>query len=155
MPTPNTDASSVWVPLNLQQILYLLLLVNSHYAGFLVNRLMCVRFGQCCGSGMLIPDPRSRVKKIPDPGSRSASKNLSIFNPKNCFLRSRKYDPGCSSLIPDRDLDFLYLSRIPGSIMHRISDPDPQHWIWLVDHIYRLASTKSVDIKIIKLIINQ
>jgi hypothetical protein len=25
-----------------------------------------------------------RVKKIPDPGSGSASKNLSIFNPKNC-----------------------------------------------------------------------
>jgi hypothetical protein len=32
-----------------------------------------------------IPDPGSRVKKIPDLGSRSAPKNLSIFNPKNCF----------------------------------------------------------------------
>jgi hypothetical protein len=32
-----------------------------------------------------IPDPGSRVKKIPDPGSASASKNLSIFYPKNCF----------------------------------------------------------------------
>jgi hypothetical protein len=39
------------------------------------------------------PDPGSRVKKIPDAGSRvekipnpgSASKNLSIFNLKNCF----------------------------------------------------------------------
>jgi hypothetical protein len=30
-------------------------------------------------------DPGSRVKKIPDPGSGSASKNLSIFNPINCF----------------------------------------------------------------------
>ncbi len=47
---------------------------------------------QCCGSGMFIPDPNfslpnrgSRVKKIPDPGSDSASKNLSTFNPKNCF----------------------------------------------------------------------
>jgi hypothetical protein len=38
-----------------------------------------------------IPDPISRVKKIPDPGS--ASKNLSILIPKNCFL--------------DPDLDFL------------------------------------------------
>ncbi len=28
--------------------------------------------------------PGSRVKKIPDPGSGSASKNLSIFKPKNC-----------------------------------------------------------------------
>jgi hypothetical protein len=30
-----------------------------------------------------IPDPGSRVKKIPDPGSKSTRKNLSIFNPKN------------------------------------------------------------------------
>ncbi len=45
--------------------------------------------GQCSGSGMFIPgpgfefsilDPRSRVGKIPDPGS--ASKNLIIFNSK-------------------------------------------------------------------------
>jgi hypothetical protein len=27
--------------------------------------------------------PESRIKQVPDPGS--ASKNLSIFNPKNCF----------------------------------------------------------------------
>jgi hypothetical protein len=38
---------------------------------------------------MFMPDPGfeffhpgSREKKIPDPGSGSASKNLSIFNPK-------------------------------------------------------------------------
>ncbi len=31
------------------------------------------------------PDPGSRVKKIPDSVSGSASKNLSIFGPKNCF----------------------------------------------------------------------
>jgi hypothetical protein len=30
-----------------------------------------------------IPDPR--LKKIPDPGSASASTKLSIFKPKNCF----------------------------------------------------------------------
>jgi hypothetical protein len=29
--------------------------------------------------------PESRVKKIPDLGSGSASKNLSIFDPNNCF----------------------------------------------------------------------
>ncbi len=29
--------------------------------------------------------PGSRVKKILDPGSGAASKNLSIFNTKNCF----------------------------------------------------------------------
>jgi hypothetical protein len=34
--------------------------------------------------GTLIPDPGSMLKKIMDSGS--ASKNFSIFNPKNCFL---------------------------------------------------------------------
>ena len=67
-----------------------------------------------------IPDPtffhpgsRIRTVSIPDPGS--ASKNLSILTPKKTkkwFLSSRKYDPGCSSRIPDPDADF-YPSRIP------------------------------------------
>ncbi len=56
-----------------------------------------------------IPDPtfshpRSRIRtvSIPDPGS--SSKNLSILTPKKAkkwFLSSKKYDPGCSSRIPD------------------------------------------------------
>jgi hypothetical protein len=44
----------------------------------------------CCVSGMFIPDPNfsnpnlgSRFKKIPDPVSGAASKNINIFNPKN------------------------------------------------------------------------
>jgi hypothetical protein len=64
-----------------------------------------------------IPDPgyelspsRIRTVSIPDPGS--ASKNLSILTQKKWFLSSRKYDPGCSSRIPDPDVDF-YPSRIP------------------------------------------
>jgi hypothetical protein len=32
-----------------------------------------------------IPDPRSRVKIALDPGSGSATKNKSVFDPKNCF----------------------------------------------------------------------
>jgi hypothetical protein len=32
-----------------------------------------------------ISDPRSRIQGQKDSGSRSASKSLSIFNPKNCF----------------------------------------------------------------------
>jgi hypothetical protein len=32
-----------------------------------------------------ILDPGYRIKKIPDPVSGSASKDLSILNPKNCF----------------------------------------------------------------------
>jgi len=52
---------------------------------------------------------------IPDPGS--ASKNLSILTQKKqkkWFLSSRKYDPGCSSWIPDPDADFLPIPD-PGS----------------------------------------
>jgi hypothetical protein len=42
---------------------------------------------QCCGSGMFIQDPNffhpgSRVKRIQDTGSGSASKKLSILNLK-------------------------------------------------------------------------
>jgi hypothetical protein len=37
------------------------------------------------GGDFFHPDPGSNVKKIPDPGSKSTSKNLIIFNPKNCF----------------------------------------------------------------------
>ncbi len=36
-------------------------------------------FPQCCGSGMFISDPGSMVKKILDPGSGSALKNISIL----------------------------------------------------------------------------
>ncbi len=46
-------------------------------------------FKECCGPGCLswirifqIPDSRSRVKSFPDPGSASASKNLSILTQK-------------------------------------------------------------------------
>jgi hypothetical protein len=46
-----------------------------------------------------IKDPGSRVKKIPNLGSGSASKNLSIFNPKNCFSALRNMIRICSSRI--------------------------------------------------------
>ncbi len=91
-----------------------------------------------------IPDPtffhpgsRIRTVSIPDPGS--SSKNLSILTPKKAkkwFLSSKKYDPGCSSRIPDPDADFLP-SRIPDpgprvqkGTQSRIPDPDPQHCPW-------------------------
>ncbi len=56
----------------------------------IIKRDDTLRIWQCCGSGMFIPDPNfvhpgSRIKKIPAPGSGSASKNLSIFDPKNWF----------------------------------------------------------------------
>jgi hypothetical protein len=78
-----------------------------------------------------IPDPtffhpgsRIRTVSIPDPGS---SKNLSILTPKKAnkwFLSSRKYDPGCSSRIPDPDADFIP-SRIPDPGVKRHPIPDP------------------------------
>ncbi len=58
---------------------------------------------------------RIRPFSIPDPGSelspsRIRIKEFKYFNPKKAkkwFLSSRKYDPGCSSRIPDPDADFL------------------------------------------------
>jgi hypothetical protein len=66
---------------------------------------------------------------IPDLGSeffpsRIRIKKLKYFNPKNWFLSSRKYDPGCSSRL--RILFFTHPgSRIPGSKKHRSQIPDP------------------------------
>jgi hypothetical protein len=99
---------------------------------------LTIHFNQCCGSGMFIPDLGSDFfpSRIPDPNCLhpgSASKNLSILfilTEKKWFLSFRKYDPGCSSRIrmltfyPSRIRDPG--SRIQGSKMHRIPDPDPQ-----------------------------
>jgi hypothetical protein len=77
-----------------------------------------------------IPDPGSELSpsRIPDPGS--SSKNLSILTQKKTkkwFLSCKKYDPGCSSRIPDPDAGFLPIpdsgSRIQGSKRHPIPDP--------------------------------
>jgi hypothetical protein len=54
-----------------------------------------------------IPD----LKKIPDPEAGSSSKNLSTFNPKNCFLALGNM---IRDVIPDPDLDFLSI-KDPGS----------------------------------------
>jgi hypothetical protein len=94
---------------------------------------------------MFIPDLGSDFfpSRIPDPnclhpgsGSRILIKEFIILTPKKQkkrFLSSKKYDPGCSSRIPDPDADFLP-SRIPvpgsrgqKSTQSRIPDPDPQH----------------------------
>ncbi len=63
------------------------------------------------------PGSRIRFFSIPDancfhPGSelfpsRIHIKEFQYFIPKKWFLSSRKYDPGCSSRIPDSDPDFL------------------------------------------------
>ncbi len=77
------------------------------------------------------PGSQIRLFSIPDlnffhPRSRIHMKEFKNFNPKNCCLSSRKYDPGCSSRI--RIMIFTHPeSRIQGSKRHRILDPDPQH----------------------------
>jgi hypothetical protein len=58
----------------------------------------------------------SRIQGQKDFGS--ASRNLSIFSSKNCFLSSRKYDPGCSSRIR-----ILILFRIPDPRVKNSSNP--------------------------------
>jgi hypothetical protein len=89
---------------------------------------------QCCGSGMFVPDPGSDffLSRIPDPnclhpGSRILIKEFNYFNPKKAkkwFLSSKKYDPGCSSRIPDPHVTFSHPgSRIQGSKRHPIPDP--------------------------------
>jgi hypothetical protein len=55
---------------------------------------------------------RIRTVSIPDPGSRilDPHQRIKYFNPqksKQWFLSSKKFDPGCSSRIPDPDADFL------------------------------------------------
>ncbi len=56
------------------------------------------------------------------PGSRIRIKEFKCFNPNKWFLSSRKYDPGCSSRIPDPDADF-YSSRIPDPGVKKALDP--------------------------------
>ncbi len=85
--------------------------------------------------GSPIPDPNCLHpgSRIPDPGSRILVKEFKYFNPqkskKKWFLSSKKYDPGCSSRIPDPDADFLPSripdpgSRIQGLKRHPIPDP--------------------------------
>jgi hypothetical protein len=56
--------------------------------------------------------PGSRFQGQKDPGSRSASKNLSIFNPK----------------IVSKLLEIRSGIQDPGSKRHRILDLDPKYW---------------------------
>ncbi len=77
-----------------------------------------------------IPDPGSRVKKIPDPGFGSASHNVSILTQK---IVSKFAEIRFGMFIPDPDLDLLPIP-YPGSRSQKVPDPgpDPQHWIIIV-----------------------
>ena len=69
-----------------------------------------------------IPDPGSRVKKIPDP--RAGLKNLSILTQKDVSKLSEVWS---GMFILDPDVDFIYL-RNQGWKRHQI--PDPQHCLF-------------------------
>jgi hypothetical protein len=83
---------------------------------------------------MFIPDLGSDFfpSRIPDPnclhpgsGSRILIKEFIILTPKKQkkrFLSSKKYDPGCSSRIPDPDADFLP-SQIPDPGVKKAPNP--------------------------------
>jgi hypothetical protein len=116
------------------------------------------QFKQCCGSGMFIPDPGSdffpsRIR-IFHPGSRIRIKEFKYFNPpKKWFLSSRKYDPGCSSRIPDPDPYLLPIQDPgvkrapgPGSL---IPDPDPQHWFKYIIFIVRVLLWRKQVIEVL------
>jgi hypothetical protein len=76
----------------------------------LSNRILTVlRIGDVYPGSELFP-PRSRVKKAPDLGSGSSTKNLSIFNPQKLLLSSWKYDTGCLIRIPDTE---FFLQKAP------------------------------------------
>jgi hypothetical protein len=65
------------------------------------------------GSKFFIPDPGQKV-----PGSGSASKNLIIFNPKNCFQALRNM---IRDVHPDPGPDFF-----PSRVQIPDADPGPQ-----------------------------
>jgi hypothetical protein len=91
--------------------------------------------GSCPSVLHSVADPAGMFFLIPDPTffhpgseffpSRIRIKEFKYFNPKKWFLSSRKYDPGCSSRIPDPDPDFLPI-RDPGVK----KAPDRQHWFY-------------------------
>ncbi len=76
-----------------------------------------------------------RIFSIPDPGSTrfldlgSASKNFSILTQK---IVSKLSEILSGMFIPDPGSWFFTHpgSQIQGSKRHRITDPDPQHWLW-------------------------
>ncbi len=68
------------------------------------------------------PGCSSRIRSFPSPvGSGSASKNLSIFNHKNCYQ-------ALVNMVQD-DQSRIFPIPDPGVKKHRIPDLDPQHWL--------------------------
>ncbi len=104
--------------------------------------------GQCCGSGMFIPDPGSWFLPIPDPGSKNSNKrerwkkldvkpfyvatkfnkivnyfSFEVLKKKNLGQFSKNfrtfYQKNCQKALQN----MVFGSRIQGSKRHRIPDP--------------------------------
>jgi hypothetical protein len=71
-----------WIRIQIDNIGLILRIRNSNIKGNV----------QCCRSGMVIPDPGWRFKKITDPGSKSASKNSSIFSSSSFIYSNMRQD---------------------------------------------------------------
>jgi hypothetical protein len=113
---------------------------------------------QCGVSGMFIPDPGFRILlfSIPDTGfelspSRIPDPHQSILTSKkakNWFLSSKKYDPGCSSRIPESWIRILTFSHkgswIQGSKRHPIPDPGSATLIYFLvsDMVQKILSVQ-------------
>ncbi len=82
---------------------------------------------QCCRSGMFIPDPTSSIPDPgwQDPGSGSASKNLSIFNPKSWY-HSKFSKIRSGIFIPDPGGCWIWIFSIPDPEVTLPSRKDPK-----------------------------
>ncbi len=89
---------------------------------------------QCCGSGMLIPEPifflpGSRVDKIPDPDLHKRIYVILTQKTETMDTKFSKIRSGITSRIPDPGSGFFPPDFwIQGSKKLRIPDPDPQNW---------------------------
>jgi hypothetical protein len=105
---------------------------------FFLSRIRCLP-SQIPGPSFFHSGSQIQDDKIPDTGSGSTSKKLSIFNSK---IRSRNVHP--RSRIPYPGSGFFHsASRIQGSKKYRIPDPDPQH-CFLLRHLTRSSWNRTL-----------
>jgi hypothetical protein len=119
-----------------------------------------VYFKQCCGSGMLVPDPNLFHPgfRIPDPifshsGSRIRIKDFKYFRPKK-WLSSMRYPSTCSKCPvgwatwnqccgSESEIQCLFdpWIRGPGWVNNQDPDPGSGSWMNILDHISESLET--------------
>jgi hypothetical protein len=99
--------------------------------------LMTLRY--CIITSVADPGFLSRVKKIPDPGSGSASKSLSIFHLKHCFIFLRNMiwnvNPRSGTLI---QILIFHLSQVLDLGVTKAPDPGSRIRILNIDSTFSL-----------------